>query len=119
VRIRYQAGHDLRKAILRGAIRRNAQIDFRGAPTPNSGALELAAQEGRILVSHDYQTMPALFRQFCESHSSPGVLLISQDLPVSRAIESLLSICEHTAPEDWQNRLCLIPSLVTIATGSV
>jgi hypothetical protein len=111
VKIQYQADHDLRKAILRGTIRRNSQIDFRNATTPGLESLEFAAREGRILVSHDFQTMPVLFRRFTESQPSPGVLLISSDLPVRRAIESLVSIWEVTAPEEWLNRLCLIPSL--------
>jgi hypothetical protein len=117
VKIRYQADHDLRKAIIRGTIRRNPQIDFRSAPTPDFEVLALAARDGRILVSHDFQTMPVLFRRFTESQPSPGVLLISQDLPVSRAIESLVFIWEVTAPEEWQNRLFLIPDLVTVAMG--
>jgi hypothetical protein len=117
VKIGFQADHDLRKAIVRGTIRRNHQIDFRSAPTPNSDLLALAARDRRILVSHDFQTMPVLFRRFTESKPSPGVLLISQDLPVSRAIESLIFIWEVTVPEEWQNRLCLIPNLVTVATG--
>jgi hypothetical protein len=117
VKIQYQADHDLRKAIVRGTIRRNLQIDFRRAPTPDSEALAVAARDGCILVSHDFQTMPVLFRRFTESQPSPGVLLISPDLSVSRAIESLVFIWEATAPEEWQNRLCLIPNLITVAIG--
>jgi hypothetical protein len=123
VKIRYQADNDLRGAIVRGTIRREAEIDFRSGHAaclqgvPDSEVLAMAARDGRILVSHDFQTMPVLFRQFTESQPSPGVLLISQDLPVSRAIESLLFIWKVTAPEEWHNRLCLIPNLVTVAMG--
>jgi predicted nuclease of predicted toxin-antitoxin system len=119
VKIRYQADHDLRKAIVRGTIRRNPQLDFRSAPTPDSDILALAARDGRILVSHDFQNMPVLFRRFTESQLSPGVLLISQDLVTSHAIESLVLIWEVTSPEEWQSRLCLIPSLITVATAAL
>jgi len=48
--------------------------------------------EGRILVSHDFETMPNHFRQFTHVRPSPGVLSIRQDVPVGDAIESLLLI---------------------------
>jgi hypothetical protein len=77
--------------------------------------LSLAADEGRILVSHDFQTMPQHFRQFLRTRPSPGLLLVRQDLPVGDAIEMLLLIWEASDADEWVNRACLVPSLVTIA----
>jgi hypothetical protein len=77
--------------------------------------LAFAAREGRILVSHDFQTMPRHFRQFSRNERSPGVLLIRQDLPIREAVESLVLIWEVSESDEWENRLCLVPSLVTIA----
>jgi hypothetical protein len=102
-------------------IRREPQVNFRSAQAarldgvPDAAVLASAAADGRILVSHDFQTMPRHFRQFVQSQRSPGVLLIRQDLPVGVAVESLLLIWETSEPNDWENRLCLLPSLVTIA----
>jgi len=45
------------------------------------------------------------------------VLLVRQDLPVAQAVESLLLIWEASEPDEWVNRVCLVPSLVTIAMG--
>jgi hypothetical protein len=84
---------------------------------PDSEVLALAAREGRILVSHDFQTIPVHFRRFTEAQRSPGVFLIAQDLPVGQAVENLLLVWEASEPEDWESRLCLIPSLVTIVVG--
>jgi hypothetical protein len=61
--------------------------------------------------------MPKHFRQFTQSRRSPGVLLVRQDLPVGEAIEILLLIWEASEADEWVNRLCLAPSLVTIAIG--
>jgi hypothetical protein len=111
------------KAIVRGVIRRESQIDFRSAQAArldgvqDHEVLAFAAHEGRILASHDFQTMPGHFRQFTNSRRSPGVLLIKQDLPIGQAVESLFLIWAISEPHDWENRLCLIPSLVTIAIG--
>ncbi len=118
MKIRFQADNDLRKAITRAIIRQNSQIDFRSAPTSELEILALAAQEGRILISHDFQTMPARFKKFTETQRSPGVLLIAQDLPVGQAVERLLLMWEVSKPQDWENRLCLIPSLVTVLPGA-
>ena len=123
MKVSYQADNDLRKAILRGAVRREPRLSFRSAQSahldgiPDLEVLARAARENRILVSHDFQTMPRHFRSFTERRSSPGVLLISQDLPVGKAVESLLLIWEASEQNDWINRLCLVPSLVTIVVG--
>ena len=123
MKVRYQADNDLRKSIVRGTVRREPRIDFRSAQSarlddvPDPEVLAMAAREGRILVSHDFQTMPDHFRQFAQHQGSPGVLLIRQDMPVGAAIDSLLLIWEATEPDEWKDRLCLVPSLVTIALG--
>ena len=120
MKVLYQADNDLRKSIVRGAVRREPRIDFRSAQSArlddvtDLDVLALAAHEGRVLVSHDFKTMPHHFRQFTQRQHSPGVLLIRQDLPVGDAIESLLLIWEASEPDEWENRLCLVPNLVTI-----
>lgn len=123
MRIRYQADNDPRKTIVRGAVRREPLLDFRSAPVArldglsDPDVLALAADEGRILVSHDFHTMPRHFKEFTKSRLSPGVLLIRQDLPVGHAVESLLLIWEASEPDEWANRLCLVPNLVTVEIG--
>jgi predicted nuclease of predicted toxin-antitoxin system len=125
MRVRYQADNDLRKAIVLGLMRREQQVDFRSSQASHldgksdAEVLALTATEGRILVSHDFQTMPKQFLQFTRRQISPRVLLIRQDLPVAEALESLFMIWHISEMDEWKNRLCLIPSLATIAIGSV
>ena len=107
MKVRYQADNDLRKAIVRGALRREPLMSFRSAQAArldgvsDPDVLALAADEGRILVSHDFQTMPAHFRQFTQFRRSPGVLPIRQDLPIVQAVESLVPIWEASEPGEW------------------
>jgi hypothetical protein len=121
VKIRFQADNDLRLAIVRGAVRRDRLLDFRSAQAaqldsiPDSEVLAIAAATGRILVSHDFKTMPKHFLEFTRLRRSPGVLLIRQDLPVGQAVDGLLLIWEASEPAEWVNRVCVVPSLVTIA----
>ncbi len=123
MKVRFQADNDLRKAILRGVVRAESQIDFCSAQAarfdgvPDPEVLALSAETGRILVSHDFQTMPGHFKQFTREHVSPGVFLIRQDLPVGIAVEALLLIWEASEADEWTNRICLLPGLVTIAVG--
>ena len=43
---------------------------------PDGEVLRLAAEQGRILVSHDENSMPGHFREFVAAgNESPGVLL--------------------------------------------
>ena len=75
MKVLYQADNDLRRAIVRGAVRREPRMNFRSAQSarldgaPDPEVLTIAAQEGRILVSHDFETMPNHFRQFTEKTS--------------------------------------------------
>lgn len=75
----------------------------------DSAVLAIAAGEGRLLVSHDRQTMPWHFAQFIQQQTSPGVLIVSQHLPVSQAAEELLLIWFATEAEEWINQICTLP----------
>ena len=123
MKVRFQADNDLRKAIMRGVVRSEPRIDFHTAQAalfdgvPDPEVLAFSADAGRILVSHDFQTIPRHFQQFTRHRQSPGVLLVRQDLPVGKAVEALLLIWEASESDEWVNRICLLPSLVTIAIG--
>ncbi len=96
MKLRFQADADLNEDIVKGVLRREPEIDFRTATSASlSGlsdleALTLAAEEGRILVSHDRKTMPQTFGRFIQSRMSPGLFLISQKTDLLVSIESVL-----------------------------
>jgi uncharacterized protein DUF5615 len=115
-RVRFQADANLNALIIRGALRRQPLIDFQTADAadlsgvPDQEVLARAAQSGRILVSHDYRTMPGHFADFLATgQHSPGVLLLHQTLPVAQAIEALLLVWEASSPEDWRDLLTYLP----------
>src|SRR5437899_3152721 len=76
MRVKFQADADLDGRILRGVRRAAPEIDFRTAHDaafvglPDPRVLEVAAQDGRVLVSQDRNTMPAHFRAFIREHQS-------------------------------------------------
>lgn len=115
MRIRFQADADLRVPIVKGLKRREPTIDFATAHDAglaglnDQAVLALAASNGRVLVSHDVTTMPEAFSRFIQSHASPGVILISQELSYREAIEGLLRVWSDTESEDWENVLSFLP----------
>ncbi len=114
-KVRFQADADLRQAIVAGTIRRQPNLDFQSANEAgfegikDSEVLAIAARDGRVLVTHDRKTMPTEFGQFIMTQSSSGVLILSQSLPVSEAIDLLIMVWEASTDEDWINQIMSLP----------
>jgi len=53
--------------------------------------------------------MPRHFFEFLADQTSPGVLIIPQDVPIGVAIEELLMIWATSEAHEWKNRLDFIP----------
>lgn len=115
MKIKFQADADLSYTIIKALRRRQPAIDFqsaddarlRGLPDPD--VLAFAAKEGRILVSHDCNTMPEHFANFVASQHSPGVFILSQDIPIGLAVEELLTVWETSEAEEWVDVLQWLP----------
>ena len=71
--------------------------------------LLLAASEGRVLVTHDKQTMPRHFGEFAAKAPSPGLIVVPQHLAVAHVIEDLAVIWSASQSEEWINRLVYLP----------
>jgi len=115
VTIRFQADADLNQNIIAGLLRREPFIDFQTAETAgfrsrdDPAVLRRAAQDGRLLVSHDRKTMPLHFAIFISNNVSPGVLIVPQRLSVRTAIEELLMVWSGSEADEWVNRICILP----------
>jgi len=115
LKIPFQADADLRVPIIKGLKRREPAVDFTTAHEAglaglnDRAVLALAASNGRVLVSHDVSTMPEEFSLFIQEQTSPGVILISQELSYREAIEGLLRVWSSTEAEDWENVLAFLP----------
>ena len=76
---------------------------------PDLQLLAFAAAEYRIVITQDVSTMPAVFDQFIAERLSSGLILLSRNLPVTIAVESLVRIWEDETAEDWRNRIVWLP----------
>ena len=114
--VRLLADADLKSAIVAGVVRRSSKIDFKRAEeVPLEGlkdpsVLAVAAQEARVLVSHDVSTMPNHLRTMVAGTTSPGVILIPQRLPIADAIDLLPLLCEAAEREDVQDPSAFCPA---------
>lgn len=115
MKIQFQADADFNHTIIQALQRRQPAMAFRTADEaqirglPDPEVLATAARAGRILVSHDHHTMPVHFANFIATQQSPGVFLLSQDLPISIAVAELMMIWEASEAEEWSNTLQYLP----------
>jgi hypothetical protein len=112
--VRFQADADFNQIIVAAVVRRTPEIDFRTATAAglagvdDAAVLAIAAQDGRILVTHDQTTMPTHFGEFTRSKTSPGLIVVPQSLAIREAADSLILIWAATGSEEWinQTRIC-------------
>jgi hypothetical protein len=114
--VRFLADASLHHAIVTGCVRREPAIDFISARAAkldgltDPDVLAMAAAQGRILVTHDFRTMPRHFADFLATGAtSPGVFLVKQHTPLASVIEDLVLIWTASTAEDWINRIVAIP----------
>ena len=68
--MRWLADENFNAKIVAGLLRREPSIDFQTARAagilgfPDRAVLTTAAREGRLLISHDRETMPMHFKPF-------------------------------------------------------
>jgi Domain of unknown function (DUF5615) len=114
--IRFLADASLNRDILGACLRTDSTIDFLSAKDaglkgmPDPMVLATAADLDRILVTHDFKTMPRHFGEFVESgRRCPGVFLLSQRHPVRVAAEALVLMWATSEHSEWENRILKIP----------
>jgi predicted nuclease of predicted toxin-antitoxin system len=93
MKVRYPADDDFNQRIVTTTRRLDLNIDFQTAPAArlhhlsDIEVLQLAAEQGRILVTHDCRTMPAHFAEFVKTTTSPGLIIVSKRLRIVQVVE--------------------------------
>ena len=115
MKVRFQADADFNQDIVQAVRRRAPTVDFQTAHEAGLAGLgddmvlEKAAQEGRVLVSHDRRTMPFHFAALIATRTCAGVILVPKNFPIQQAVEDLLLIWEASEAEEWVNQIDSIP----------
>jgi hypothetical protein len=114
--IKLLVDEDFDNTILRGVLRRRPALDIvRVQDVGLSGAddrevLEWAATAGRVLLTHDVNTMKThAYARITAGHPVPGVFAVGQDLPISAAIDEIILLAECSLPGDWEGQVRHLP----------
>ena len=102
--------------ILRGLGRRLPQLDFvsvRGvglAGSPDLVLLRWAANEQRIILTHDVSTMvPDANRLVAQGEPMAGVIFVPDQLGIGRAINDLEMVLESYTESDMRDSVKYLP----------
>ena len=114
--VRFLADENFNNQIVRGILRQNPDIDIvrvqdmdlSGADDPT--VLAWAAQEGRIVLTHDVATMTTFAYQRIQAGlSMPGLFEVSRRVPVGLAIEEIILIAECSIEGEWEGQVRFLP----------
>ena len=114
--LRLAADENFNNDIIRGLLRRKPDLDIvRVQDVGLSGAddrnvLEWAAQEGRVLLTHDVRTITCYAYERVESNQAmPGVFEVSRAVPVGVVIEDILLLSECSLETEWEGQVRYLP----------
>ena len=114
--VRFLADEDFDNDIVRGVLRRMKTIDLvrvqdvglSGKPDPE--VLQWAADERRIVLTHDVSTMKDhAYARVAHGLPMPGVFAASQFLAIGSVIETILLIAECSIDGEWEGQVRHIP----------
>lgn len=116
IALKFIADADFNEDLIRGLKRSEPAIDFMIASDGGTRGLadrqvlEVGVSLGRVVVSHDRNTMVGEFYRFlAEGHSSPGLIIVTQDLDEGDAIDDLLLIWAASRAEELYDRVRWVP----------
>ena len=102
--------------IVRGLVRREPAIDLLrvGAiglsAVADPAILERAAFEGRVLLTHDRQTIPGfVYARVDAGEPMPGVFLVSKKLPIGQAVDEILLAVHSLSPDECKDIVRYFP----------
>jgi hypothetical protein len=110
------ADENFHGAIVRGVWRREPDLDIvrvqdvglMGSSDPE--ILEWAAQNGRILMTRDVETLTGYaYDRVRSGLPMPGVLEVRDRLPFRQAIEEILIFAQCSRADEWEGQVCYIP----------
>jgi hypothetical protein len=113
---RFLADEDLRFEIVLAARRLEPTIHFPTvvelgrAGASDEDQLEFARRAGRILVSHDVNTLRKLAEdRIADGRGVGGVLLTAQRNPTREVAETIVLIFAASDATEWVNRVVFVP----------
>jgi hypothetical protein len=102
--------------IVRGLLRRKADLDIvriqdvglSGVDDPT--ILEWAAQQDRVLLTHDVSTITKYAYERLETGQvMPGIFEVRRTAPIGQVIEDILLLVECSLEREWEGQIIYLP----------
>ena len=78
--------------------------------TPDPEILEWAAQNGRVVLSHDRKTMRGYaYDRVIAGLPMPGLFLVVKGQPIGLVVQDILVVAESSFEGEWENRVEYLP----------
>ncbi len=113
---RFLTDEDFNNDILRGVLRHLPELDVVrvqdvGLRTvEDSIILAWAAQEGRVILTHDASTMiDAAYQRTREDLPMPGLIAVRRLAPLAASISDIMFVAQAGTPLDLQDQVRHIP----------
>jgi predicted nuclease of predicted toxin-antitoxin system len=114
--IKLLADENFDNTIVRGLFRRNSALDIvrvqdvRLSGEDDPTVLEWAAQEGRVLLTHDVATITRYaYDRVRQGQAMPGVIEIKTDAPIGQVIEDVFILVECSQEGELENQVHYLP----------
>lgn len=114
--IRFVADENFNGKILRGVRLRVPEADILRVQdttiyqAPDPLVLEWASREGRIVLSHDINTMPThAYQRLKDGLPMLGLVIADQDLAVGQVIDDLVLMLLDSEAGEWENTVIFLP----------
>lgn len=114
--LRFVADENFKGSIVRGLRRRHLELDIARVQdvgltkTVDPVVLAWAAEEGRLLLTHDARTITRFaYDRVRAGLPMPGVVEVRQGLSVGLAIEEILMLAECSAESEWEGQIIYLP----------
>lgn len=109
------ADENFRGAIFEGLLARNPGLDLVYvqqvglAGAPDEEILAWAAENGRVVLTHDRRTMVGLaYERVAAGLRMPGVCVVRTDIGIGPAIEDIELLLGTHSEDDWRNRILFV-----------
>jgi len=110
------ADENFNNNIVRGLLRRKPDLDIVRiqdvglSGTDDPTLLEWAAQEGRVLLTHDVSTITRYaYERVRAGKAMPGVFEAARDVPIGIVIEDILLLVEYSLDGEWEGQVRYLP----------
>lgn len=114
--LRLIADENFNNNIVRGLLRRKADLDIvRAQDVALAGVddptiLQWAAQQNRVLLTHDVSTITKYpYARIEAGQAMPGGFEVSRTAPIGPVIEDILLLAECSLEDEWAGQIRYLP----------